>query len=253
MATECGLAPEDLEQARTASEALAINAQGKIAGVLALEGGHSIENSIDHLIQLYQAGVRYMTITWNNSTDWAISAQDPLSQEMGLSDFGRKAIRTMDSLGIMIDVSHTGIKTIEDILETTRNPIIASHSGARALHDHYRNLYDEQIIAIANTGGLIGVVFYPSFLASSRTTVNVQTVVDHIEYIANLVGVEHVAVGSDFDGIERTPIGLENASQFPNLTLGLLKRGYSRQEAEQILGGNVLRVFRQVCGAGEML
>lgn len=238
---------EVFQQARTATEAKAIIQSGKIAGVMAVEGGHIIEKNIDNLITLYNAGMRYMTITWNNTNEWAVSAKDPRSKTVGISDFGRRVIHTMDSLGVIIDVSHTGIKAINDILEVTTNPIIASHSGARALNDHYRNLYDDQILAIANTGGVIGVVFYPPFLASSGE-VTIETVLDHIDYIVNLAGVEHVAIGSDFDGIGITPIGLEDVSKFPDLTLALLRRGYTHANVMKIMGGNTMRVFQTVCG-----
>ncbi len=188
-----------------------------------------------------------MTITWNNSTDWAVSAQDSRSTTVGLSDFGRHVIRLMDSLGIIIDVSHTGIKTIQDILQETQNPIVATHSGARALRNHYRNLYDWQIQDIANSGGVIGVVFYPYFLnGSSNASIN--DVIAHIDYIKNLVGIDYVAIGSDFDGIEVVPLGLEDTSKFPNLTEALFDHGYSREEVEKILYKNFKRVFEQVCG-----
>ena len=134
-----------IAQATTMQGALNLNSEDKIAAVIGVEGGHSIENSIDNLLTLYNAGMRYLTITWNNSTSWAISAKDPRSAFQGLSVFGRQVIHTMDSLGVIIDVSHTGIQTIQDILTVTTNPIIASHSGARSVHDHYRNLYDSQI------------------------------------------------------------------------------------------------------------
>jgi membrane dipeptidase len=235
-----------LAQARNADEIFQINAQQKLAGVMVVEGGHAIENDLEKLKNLYNQGMRYMTITWNNSTDWATSAQDPQSATKGLSEFGKQVIRTLDSLGVIIDVSHVGIKTIQDILSITKNPIIASHSGVRALRNHYRNLYDDQIVAIANTGGVIGVVFYPTFLSSSRN-VDISTVIKHIDYIVNLVGIDYVALGSDFDGIESTPVGLEDASKFPDLTMALLKHGYSNTEVKKILGENFLRVFRQVC------
>jgi membrane dipeptidase len=235
----------DLGQARTAQGALALNQDNKIAGILAVEGGHVLENDLLKIDTLYNLGMRYLTITWNNSTDWAISAQDERSATVGLSDFGRQVIHRLDSLGIIIDVSHVGIKTIEDILQTTNNPIIATHSGARELYDHYRNLNDDQIIAIANSGGVIGVVFYHWFLSGSNR--NISQVVDHIDYIKNLVGIDHVALGSDFDGISSMITGLEDVSKFPNLTLELLKRGYSRADIEKILSENIMRVFTEVC------
>jgi membrane dipeptidase len=190
-----------------------------------------------------------MTITWNNSTDWAVSAADSRSTTVGLSDFGRQVIRTMDSLGIMIDVSHTGIKTIQDILEETTNPIIATHSGARSIQNHSRNLYDSQIVDIANSGGVVGIVFYPPFLGSPDNSVDINTVISHIDHIVNLVGIDYVAIGSDFDGIgDNTVNGLEDISKFPALTLALLEHGYTRSEVDKILGGNFKRVFEQVCG-----
>ncbi|HQJ76361.1 MAG TPA: membrane dipeptidase, partial [Bacteroidota bacterium] len=215
-------------------------------GILCVEGGHVIENNIDKLIDLYNDGARYMTITWNNSLDWAISAADSRSKTQGLSDFGKQVIKTMDSLGMLIDVAHTGIKTIEDIIEVTKNPIIDTHTGAYTLRQHTRNLTDEQLKAIAKTGGVIGVVFYPSFLVS-KGKATIDSVVKHIDYIKNLIGIDYVSLGSDFDGIESTPIGLEDVSKFPDLTIALLKKGYSEVEVRKILGLNFLRVFKKVC------
>lgn len=234
-------------QANTLQEALALNNQNKIAGVIGVEGGHHIDDSIDNLIALYNSGMRYLTITWNNSTSWAISANDSRTLTQGLNNFGKTVIRKLDSLGVIIDVSHTGIKTIQDILTITTNPIIASHSGARSIHEHRRNLYDWQIQDIANTGGVIGVVFYPYFLNGSSNA-SIDDVIAHIDHIVNLVGTDYVAIGSDFDGIEVTPLGLEDVSKFPELTLALLQHGYTEQEVAKFLGGNFKRVFEQVCG-----
>lgn len=243
---QVSLNSDKIAQARNVDEIFQINAQQKLAGVAVVEGGHAIENDLEKLKELYRRGMRYLTITWNNSTDWAISAQDSRTTTQGLSDFGRQVIRTLDSLGVIIDVSHVGIKTIQDILATTKNPIIASHSGVRALRNHYRNLYDDQIQAIANSGGVIGVVFYPYFLSSGGTT-NIATVIKHINYIVKRVGIDHVAIGSDYDGIGSTPIGLEDVSKLPDLTMALLREGYSNADVKKILGENFLRVFRQVC------
>ena len=246
--TEMSLNSITIEQARTASEAVSIHSNNKIAAVLAVEGGHAIENDIQKLISLYEAGMRYLTITWNNSTDWAVSAQDSRSATVGLSEFGKQVIKTLDSLGVVIDISHTGIKTIEDILTITENPIVATHSGVRTLRDHYRNLYDSQIIDIANSGGVIGVVFYPPYLSNTGYA-NIASVANHIDYIVNLVGIDYVALGSDFDGIGTNVVqGLEDVTKFPDLTLELLRRDYSQSDIEKILGGNFMRVFEQVCG-----
>jgi membrane dipeptidase len=236
----------EIGQARSYDEVMQLHAEGKIAGVLAVEGGHAIEDNIDKLKTFYALGARYLTITWNNSTPWAVSAQDSRSSTVGLNDFGRQVVRTLDSLGMLIDVAHTGIKTIWDILATTRNPIIDTHAGARALNNHTRNLTDQQIDSIAARGGVIGIVFYPTFLSASRTA-TIDTVIRHIDYIRNRAGVDCIAIGSDFDGIETVPVGLEDVSKLPSLTAALLRKGYSIEDVHKILGGNYLRVFRQVC------
>jgi membrane dipeptidase len=221
--------------------------QNRIAGLLVVEGGHCIEDNLENLRVLYNEGVRMMTITWKNSTSWAVSDQDTRAATVGLNDFGKQVIRTMDSLGMIIDVSHVGKKTIEDILATSTNPIIASHSGAYTLANNSRNLTDSQILALAGRGGVIGVVFYPYYLTGSRTA-SLDNVIQHIDYIKNLTkSVDCIALGSDFDGIEVTPQGLENVTRFPAITEALLQRGYSREDVRKILGGNFMRVFRAVC------
>jgi membrane dipeptidase len=237
----------EFAQARYADEIVQANANGKLAGILAIEGGHAIENDLEKLRTFYQNGARYLTITWNNSTAWAVSAADPRSTTAGLSEFGKQVIRTVDSLGMLIDVAHTGIKTIWDILAATKNPIIATHSGVRALNNHTRNLNDAQIDSIAGRGGVIGVVFYPPFL-SSRGNATIDTVIKHIDYIKNRVGIDYVAIGSDYDGMEgKAPVGLEDVSKLPNLTAALLRHGYSVTDVRKILGENFLRVFKRVC------
>jgi membrane dipeptidase len=246
--SELSANPSTIEQATTMDQSLQINEQNKIAAVIGVEGGHHIEESIDKLVQLYNAGMRYMTITWNNSVSWAISAADTRTTTQGLNTFGRQVIRTLDSLGVIIDVSHTGIKTIQDILQETSNPIIATHSGARAIRNHTRNLYDWQIQDIANSGGVVGIVFYPPFLTSNPPA-NINTVIQHVDHIVNLVGTDYVAIGSDFDGIgTNVVIGLEDVSKYPDLTLALLQQGYTELEVAKFLGGNFKRVFEQVCG-----
>lgn len=223
-----------------------LNKSGKIAAILCLEGGNIIEGDIKKLEEFYQLGARYLTITWNNSLDWATAAKDKKSKESGLSNKGRKIIQAMDSLGMIIDVSHTGEKTIDDIIEITKNPIIASHSGVYALRSHYRNLTDRQIIAIAKTGGVIGVNFCGPFLVKDKAA-TIKDVANHIDYIVKLVGTDHVGIGSDFDGILTTPIGLEDISKYPAITKELVNRGYSEKDIKKILGGNFLRVFKAIC------
>lgn len=246
LSSELTLNQGSIAQARTMQEALQINNQNKIAAVIGVEGGHHIEESMDKLLQLYNAGMRYLTITWNNSTNWAISAKDPRTLTQGLSEFGRQVIRKLDSLGVIIDVSHVGIKTIQDILAVTTNPIVATHSGARSVYNHYRNLYDSQIQDIAKSGGVVGVVFYPYFLNGSSNS-SIDDVLKHIDHIVKLVGTNYVSIGSDFDGIEVTPTGLEDVTKFPDLTLALLQHGYTEPEVAKFLGGNFKRVFEKVC------
>ncbi|MBK7630380.1 MAG: membrane dipeptidase [Ignavibacteriales bacterium] len=241
--------PATIAQASTMQEALNLNTQNKIAAVIGVEGGHHIEESLAKLDTLYNAGMRYLTITWNNSVSWAIAAADSRTLTQGLNTFGRQVIRKLDSLGVIIDVSHTGIKTIQDILQETSNPIVATHSGARAIRNHTRNLYDWQIQDIANSGGVIGIVFYPPFL-SNTSTASISDVILHIDHIVQLLGsTDNVAIGSDFDGIgTNVVLGLEDTSKFPDLTLALLQHGYTELEVAKFLGGNFKRVFEQVCG-----
>ena len=222
--------------------------KNKIACILALEGGHALEDSLEKLEVFYEAGVRYLTITWNNSNNWAVSSMDERSRETGLSQFGKEVIRKMNKLGMMIDVSHTGIKTINDIFEITDQPVIASHTGARSLNNHPRNLTDSQIKNIAASGGVIGVVFYPPFLHATGYA-DIEAVINHIDYIASLVGVEYTALGSDFDGIGYNTVkGLDDVSKFPLVTEALSKRGFSSGEINKIVFQNTLNVFNKICG-----
>jgi len=215
--------------------------------IIGVEGGHVIEDDLNKLYDLYHRGMRIFTFTWNNSTRWAASCDDLNKYTVGLSDFGRRVVRACDSLGILIDVAHAGPKTIEDILATTRNPIIDSHTGTAGLRAHKRNLSDDQIRAIAAGGGVIGVIFYPPFIAASGRPATIATVIAHIDYIVHLVGIDYVALGSDFDGVsDSLPAGLRSTADLSNLTVELLKHGYNRVEVEKILGGNFLRVCKQV-------
>jgi membrane dipeptidase len=195
---------------------------------------------------LYHRGMRILTLTWNNrvGVPWATAHNHPNAATQGLTDFGKSVIRIMDSLGIIIDVSHAGPKTIDDVIATTVNPIIASHSNARTLRNNSRNLTDAQIQAIASRNGVIGINFYPPFLGSETPTID--TVIKHIDYIRQLVGVDFIALGSDFDGIEITPVGLQDVTRLPALTEALLLRGYSREVLRKILGENFLRLFRSI-------
>ena len=182
---------------------------------LLLKADTPLEDSLEKLELFYKEGVRYLTITWNNSNNWAISALDERSPETGLSAFGKDVIRKMNKLGMMIDVSHTGIKTIDDILEISDLPVIATHTGARQLNNHPRNLTDVQIKNIASSGGVIGIVFFPPILHATGYA-DIEEVINHIDYIASLVGVDYLALGSDFDGIGNNTVkGLEDVLSFP--------------------------------------
>lgn len=263
----------------------------KLACMSGVEGGHMIEDNLDYLDSFYQRGVRYMTLTWNNSTSWSTSASDETHKSFkvtpyGLNDFGKRVVRKMNQLGMMVDVSHIGEKTFWDVIATTDKPVIASHSSVYALCPVFRNLKDDQIRAIAKNGGVVQVNFYSAFLDSnyfpnlesflkmhkaeydSLESVNKMTsaslkylfnkyhddfermrpplslLVDHIDYIVKLVGVDFVGLGSDFDGIESSPKGLDGVQDFPKITAELLKRGYSEKDIAKILGGNFLRVFK---------
>ncbi|MBI4550754.1 MAG: membrane dipeptidase [Candidatus Latescibacteria bacterium] len=240
--------PHDLGLALRAGDIARLNQQGKIAGILGIEGGHAIENKIENLRMFYDQGVRLVGITWNNSTDWADAAADATPSHDGLTEFGRQVIQEMNRLGMLIDISHAAATTVEDILVVSTHPIVASHSDAAALNPHFRNLTDDQIHAIARNGGVIGVNFFTAYLQANAREVPIDRLIDHIDHIVELAGPDHVALGSDFDGVPWTPTGLEDVAGMPRVTEALLQRGYSEEDIRKILGGNFLRVFRQVCG-----
>jgi membrane dipeptidase len=283
--------PDKMRIVRNPSELSAAVKNHLLAAMLGVEGGHMIENNMDNLDSFFKRGVRYMTLTWNNSTPWSTSAKDESTKAFnaspyGLTDFGKKIVKRMNELGMMIDVSHVGEKTFWDVIGNTSKPVLASHSSVYALCPVFRNLKDEQIKAIAKNGGVIQVNFYSGFLDSNyrkRVTefillhqterdsliaaktpdydINeyfskkypqetmafrppLSLLIDHIDYIVKLVGPDYVGLGSDFDGIESAPQGLDGVQDFPKITEALLNRGYSRRNVEKILGGNFLRVFK---------
>jgi len=264
--------------------------QKKIAALMGVEGGHMIEDDMTKLDYLYKRGVRYMTLTWNNSTPWASSAFDETFSKTldhkGLSDLGKQIVRRMNTLGMMVDISHVGEKTFWDVIKTTSKPIIASHSSVYNICPHQRNLKDEQIRAIAKKGGVVQVNFYSGFIDStyqrkSDAFINshktesdsltrlgmadylvgeylfskypdevkalrppLSLLIQHIEYIIKLVGVDYVGLGSDFDGIESAPQQLDDVTSYPLITKALLEKGYSEKDLNKILGGNILRVLK---------
>ena len=283
--------PDKMKIVTNPSELMQAVKQHKLAAMMGVEGGHMIEDNLDNLDSLFKRGVRYMTLTWNNSTSWATSAMDETNKSFvvspyGLTDFGKKVVQRMNELGMIVDISHTGEQTVKDVLALTSKPVIASHSSVYALCPVFRNLKDDQIRAIAKNKGVIQVNFYSGFLDSNYNKrimafmgahkaeldsliklhlpnyeINgyfskkypqeaaslrppLSLLIDHIDYIAKLVGVDYVGLGSDFDGIESAPQGLEGVQDYPKITEALLKRGYSKKDVEKILGGNFIRVFK---------
>ncbi len=243
--------PQDFRLALTAEDIQAARREGKIAALIGIEGGHAIEDSLPLLRMFFQLGARYMTLTHVNTNNWADSSGDlanpNVKHHQGLTDFGRQVIAEMNRLGMIVDVSHVSDKTFWEVLSASRAPVMASHSSCRALCDHPRNLTDEMIRALAAKGGVIQINFAPEFLTRRKTPpAGVEDVAAHIEHAVRVGGVEAVGIGSDFDGIDSTPQGLEDVSQFPNLTRALLARGFSAAQIGQIYGGNLLRLMRAV-------
>ena len=262
--------------------------------MIGVEGGHVIENDLSKLDALYDRGMRYLSLTWNNSTNWATSAKDETEKGdslmfAGLTNFGQQVVRRCNDLGVMIDISHAGEQTFWDVLEISTKPIIASHSSVYTLCPHFRNLKDEQLLALEKNNGVVFVNFYPAYIDStfsekgkkirqdfqpqldslagifepesnelwyaenallepslSAAAPDLDDVIDHIDYIADLIGVDHVGLGADWDGVEVLPVGIENIAKLPSLTKKLIERGYSQRDIRKILGGNFKRVFKDV-------
>jgi len=256
---------------------------GKIASLIGIEGGHSIDNSLASLRMFFELGVRYMTLTHNYNIPWADSATDS-AQANGLTRFGKEVVREMNRLGIMVDLSHVSPETMHDALDVTEAPVIFSHSSARGLIDHVRNVPDDVLKRLSVNGGVVMVTFVPKFVskasyqhflkreaerklledltgsneqslkeklkqwdeANPEPPAHLTDVANHIDYICGVAGIEQVGIGSDFEGTLTVPHGLEDVSKFPMLTAELIRRGYSDQDILKIMGQNVLRVMRQV-------
>jgi len=243
--------PNDFAFATTAAEIEAAHKQGKIAAMIGVEGGHAIDDSLDKLREFHRRGARYMTLTHTNTNHWADSSGDmkdaKVAHHNGLTDFGKDVVREMNRLGMMVDISHVADKTFYDALAVSRAPMIASHSGCRALADVPRNMTDEMIMALAKKGGVVQVNFYCNFLTDAKPPrATLKDVVAHIDHIRKIAGIDAIGIGSDFDGIDCAPVGLEDVSKFPNLTRALLEMGYSAADIRKIYGGNLLRVMRAV-------
>ena len=292
--------PGKMVQAFTSEDIINASKQKKLAVLFGVEGGHMMENDLNKLDALYKRGARYMTLTWNNSTDWATSAAYEASpptplhpvergedsvRRKGLTDFGKQVVKHMNELGMLVDLSHVGEQTFWDAISTTSKPVLVSHSCVYTLCPHRRNLKDDQIKAVAKNGGVIHLNFYSGFLDStfearsdvftekhktemdSLKKINpepyfmqfylfekypdevkglrppLSLLLDHLDYIVKLIGVDYVGLGSDFDGVNSLPEGLEGVEDFPKITEELVKRGYSKKNIRKILGGNLLRVL----------
>jgi membrane dipeptidase len=278
---------EDIERAHK---------QKQLAALMGMEGGHPIENDLRLLREFYRLGVRYMTLTWSNTNEWADSSGDindpKVEHHNGLTDFGKQVVLEMNRLGMMVDISHVADKTFYDAVAVSKAPVIASHSSARALTNAPRNMTDDMLRALAKNNGVVMVNFYNGFidedfrkgmeaLAKDRDAAvaafierhkaegkpvtyaeydhierewsakvprpPLKSLIDHIDHIAKIAGVDHVGLGSDFDGVSgATPTGIDSAADLPKITQALLDRGYSADDIKKILGGNLLRVFRDV-------
>ncbi len=280
--------PETWALATSAEDVRNAVKQGKIAALMGLEGGYAIDEKLENVQRYYDLGVRYMSPAWSISTSWAGSSGDEVGQTRGLNEFGKNVLREMSRLGMMIDVSHVSDPTFWDIVNTSTAPVVATHSACRAIADVPRNLTDDMIRALAKTGGVVNVIFYPEHLepgwsqkkkqvdseiaamvqqasadepggavqkkmardrvrqreyARRLPPVNVARIVDHIDHIVKLVGVDHVGIGSDFDGVQITTSDLATIAELPNLTKELFRRGYSEPQIKKILGENMLRVM----------
>jgi membrane dipeptidase len=239
---ECA-ANEGIVHVCSYDEIFEANKSGKVAAILSIEGAEPLMGDLSVLRVFYKLGVRMLSLTWN----WRTPFADGLAAkraESKLTDLGVEAIREMERLGIVYDVSHLSDSCFWDVVEVKKGPFIASHSNCRAVCDHQRNLTDVMIKALADHGGVMGMNFAPAFVDKEKATV--EKLVDHIDHIVDLVGPDHVGLGSDFDGIRTTPEGLEDVSKMPNITRELVRRGYSDDDIKKILGGNHLRVFKEV-------
>jgi membrane dipeptidase len=243
--------PDVFEQAKTADDVERIAKTGKIASMLGVEGGYSMQGSLPILKKFHDLGVRYMTLTHNKTLFWADAATDK-PQHGGLTEFGEEVVREMNRLGMLVDLSHVSPDTMRDALRVATVPVIFSHSSTRALTDHPRNVPDDILRELPKNGGVVMINFFPGFIVpteelkrdkNARGTL--ANVADHVDHAIKTAGIDHVGLGADFDGINRVPVGLEDVSTYPALTQELVNRGYTREQIHKLLGGNILRVLRR--------
>ena len=237
-------AAEAVWPARSPAELEAIVAAGRIAAVLGVEGGHALEGKLDNIDRLHARGVRVLTVTWNNSNELADGCLDSHQPHGGISALGRDAVRRLNSLGMLVDVSHASERAFHAIIEASTAPVIASHSGLAAFNPFPRNLADDQLRALACNGGMVGIVFLPYFLRPGGDGATAADVVAAIDHVCQLVGPDHVGLGSDFDGFEGALAGLEDCTRLAAVAAGLKARGYPDDGIDRVLGGNFLRVWR---------
>ncbi|CAI9715554.1 dipeptidase 1 [Octopus vulgaris] len=222
----------------------------KIASLIGLEGGHSIDSSLGTLRMFYELGVRYMTVTHSCNTPWAdnwLVDVNKTNEHDGLTDFGKKVIHEMNRLGMLVDLSHVAVRTMEDALDESKAPVIFSHTSAYALCNHYRNAPDKILKKTKQNRGVVMVNFYSDYIncyPTNQTNATLSQVADHIDHIKNVAGVETVGIGGDYDGVERLPVGLEDVSKYPDLFAELVKRGWSNDDLAKLAGENLLRVFK---------
>lgn len=234
--------PDTFELATTAADVERIFTAGRIASLIGMEGGHSIDNSLATLRMFHAAGARYMTLTHSANVRWADSGTD-MPKVGGLSRFGEEVVQEMNRLGMLVDLSHTSPDTMRDAIRVSEAPIIFSHSDARALNDHGRNVPDDVLQLLPKNGGMVMVTFVPGFLTRAGKA-TLADVANHMEHVRKVAGPDHVGIGSDFDGIQAVPAGLEDVSRYPALTAELLRRGWPEQDVRKALGLNALRVLR---------
>ncbi len=276
--------PDDLELALTSDDIVRIHREGKIASLMGMEGGHAIENSLATLRMLYKAGARYMTLTHSKGLRWADSATDE-ARVGGLSAFGKEVVREMNRLGMLVDLSHVSVETMHDALAVTEAPVMFSHSSAYAVTAHERNVPDEILFKVKGNRGIVMGTFFPSYVseetrlawAALREEISDKTddpaerrrlfsegraalpwpdltdVADHIDHIRNVIGIDYLGLGGDYDGMPPGPVGLEDVSTYPALFVELLKRGYSDADIAKIAGGNMLRVMAEAEAVAQRL